>query len=298
MTEYQITQEGFEKETGRQKLKEIFDLAPFFEPRKKRDFPYNVKSDSDKGLPYPVLTCMSAAYGWYAAYYYYNGLAVVRVFNLKTGGEILSSEVEPIYSKDIFSCPFRSEDGGRKLVIQSSGRMRSLDLVEGEPVWKDYETGQSNAKKTGRRKKEDIIGDAVSQKMKEDCKKHMRKWFPRYEYESLGENIDGTFDSFAGRIAFKIFVLFLTPFVYVLMVNRMNNQEFIYTPQIIHTQDYIWLIDAVYRTIHVADVQGNWLCHSQIQEPFAAADAIGDTLFLLSEDSDSIRSFRFTKLSV
>ena len=276
-------------------------MRPFSNTEKKRDLPYNVKSDSLKGLPYPILTCMSAAYDWYAAYYYYNGLAAVRVFNLKTGGEILSSEVEPIYSKDIFSCPFRSEEGGRKLVIQSSGRMRSLDLVEGEPVWRYFESGRSNAAKTGKRKKEDIEDiseEAVSQKMKEDCKKHMWKWFPRYRYESVGERIDGLFDSFAGRIAFRLFWLFLTPFAHVLMVNQINNQEFIYTPQIIHTQDYVWLIDAVYRTIHVADKQGNWLCHSQIQEPFAAADAIGDTLFLLSEGFDSVRSFRFTDLTV
>ena len=48
-----------------------------------------------------------------------------------------------------------------------------------------------------------------------------------------------------------------------------------------------------FRTVHVADQNGEWLCHTQVEAPFSAADVCGDALYLMSEDKSRIQVLRF-----
>ena len=78
---------------------------------------------------------MSVEEKWFACYYHYNNISLVRVFDLDTGAELLSSEVEPVYRKDMESRPFHAGDHGRKLYLCSSGVQHVLDLDSPAPTW-------------------------------------------------------------------------------------------------------------------------------------------------------------------
>ena len=274
------SEKEFQKELKAYKRRKDFNFAIVFSPRKKGDVPYLPPGRPADGSPDPILFCMSAARQWYAAYYYYNDIAVVRVFDLKTGGEILSSEVEPIYSKDISESPFFAGDGGNSIVIRSGGIRRSLDLTDARPVWK--------------KEKEKEAASPVTKALSDDFTGHMWRWIPhRHKFETLEDLAVNTFDTKAGSTGFRLLTLIFAPVFRSFRPEKVNNPVYMAPPQIIRTEKYIWLVDYVFRTIHVADPAGRWLCHTLIREPFAAADASGDTLFLFPEEYDGIMKVRF-----
>ena len=274
------SEKEFQKELKAYKRRKDFNFAIVFSPRKKGDVPYLPPGRPADGSPDPILFCMSAVRQWYAAYYYYNDIAVVRVFDLKTGGEILSSEVEPIYSKDISESPFFAGDGGNSIVIRSGGIRRSLDLTDARPVWK--------------KEKEKEAASPVTKALSDDFTGHMWRWIPhRHKFETLEDLAVNTFDTKAGSTGFRLLTLIFAPVFRSFRPEKVNNPVYMAPPQIIRTEKYIWLVDYVFRTIHVADPAGRWLCHTLIREPFAAADASGDTLFLFPEEYDGIMKVRF-----
>ena len=130
--------------------------------------------------------------------------------------------------------------------------------------------------------------------MIDDCEQHMWRWIPHgQEYESLEDRTNDAFNSAAGRMFFRVWRLIFFPLTYALMPEKFNNPELIYAPQTFRTEKNMWLIDPMYRTVHVADLNGEWLCHTQVEDPFSAADVCGDTLYLMSEDMNRIQVLRF-----
>lgn len=276
------TEKEFQRELRAYKRRKDFNFAIVFSPRKKGDVPYLPDGVPPDGSPDPILFCMSAVREWYAAYYYYNDIAMVRIFDLRTGGEILSSEVEPIYSGDITERPFFAGKRGDSVVIRSSGILRSLDLTEVRPVW--------------RKVKERDADSPVTEAMSDDFAGHMWRWIPhRHKFETLEDLTVNTFDTKAGMTGFRLFTFIFSPVFRLFLPEKVNNPVYSFRPQMIQTDKYIWLVDYVFRTIHVADQEGHWLCHTLIREPFTAADASGDTLYLLPEQYDSIIQVRFVR---
>ena len=104
---------------------------------------------------------------------------------------------------------------------------------------------------------------------------------------------EAAFNTVLGRMIFRVWRLFSFPVTHALMIEKFNNPELIYAPQTFRTEKNIWLIDPMYRTVHVADPDGEWLCHTQVEAPFSAADVCGDTLYLMSEDKSRIQALRF-----
>ena len=117
---------------------------------------------------------MSVEEKWFACYYHYNNISLVRVFDLDTGAELLSSEVEPVYRKDMESRPFHAGDHGRKLYLCSSGVQHVLDLDSPAPTW------------SRKRAEKDLQSDTMQRNMISDCEQHMWRWIPHGQvYESL-----------------------------------------------------------------------------------------------------------------
>jgi hypothetical protein len=122
----------------------------------------------------------------------------------------------------------------------------------------------------------------------------MWRWIPHGQaYESLEDMTNNTFDTAAGRISFRIWRVVFFPVTHALMAEKFNNPDQIYAPQILRTEKNMWMIDSMYRTVHVADLNGKWLCHTQVETPFSAADVCGDTLYLMSEDKSRMQVLRF-----
>lgn len=225
---------------------------------------------------------MSAEQGWFACYYHFNNISLVRVFDLDTGAELLSSQVEPVYRKDMKLQPFHSGDHGRKLYLCSGGIRHVLDLGSSAPSWSRERTVQNMS-----------IGK-TERNMIDDCEKHMWRWIPHgQEYESLEDMTNDTFDTVVGRMLFRALRVFLFPLTYTLMAEKFTNPEQIYAPQTFRTEQNVWLIDPLFRTVHVADLSGEWLCHTQVEAPFSAADVCGDSLYLMSEDRSRMQVLRF-----
>lgn len=270
------------KSLRRYQFRKFYSPAVIFALRKNRDIPWQPENDPAQGTPSPILTCMSAEEKWFACYYHFNNISVVRVFDLCTGAELLSSEVEPIYRKDMDRQPFRAEDHGRKLCHRSCGVEHVLNLETRTPAWSRKRGG------------EDLSTETTQKNMIDDCRRHMWRWIPHGQaYESLEDMTNNTFDTAAGRISFRIWRVIFFPVTHALMAEKFNNPDQIYAPQILRTEKNMWLIDSMYRTIHVADLNGKWLCHTQVETPFSAADVCGDTLYLMSEDKSRMQVLRF-----
>ena len=127
-----------------------------------------------------------------------------------------------------------------------------------------------------------------------DCEQHMWRWIPHGQvYESLEDMTNNTFDTVAGRMLFRVWRVIFFPLTYVLMPEKVTNPEQIYAPQIFRTEQNMWLVDPMFRTVHVADQNGEWLCHTQVEAPFSAADVCGDALYLMSENKSRIQVLRF-----
>lgn len=271
-----------EKILRRYSFKKDFAPAILFALRKKRDLPWQPETDPMQGMPSPALTCMSAEGEWFACYYHFNNISLVRMFDLDTGAELLSSEVEPVYREDMKFQPFHAGDHGRKLYLRSCGTWHVLKLDQPVPSWSRMQTGEGPTIRTSERK------------MIDDCEQHMWRWIPHgQEYESLEDRTNDAFNSAAGRMFFRVWRLIFFPLTYALMPEKFNNPELIYAPQTFRTEKNMWLIDPMYRTVHVADLNGEWLCHTQVEAPFSAADVCGDTLYLMSEDKSRIQVLRF-----
>ena len=271
-----------EKILRRYSVQKEYAPAILFALRKKRDLPWQPETDTMQGMPSPTLTCMSAEEEWFACYYHFNNISLVRVFDLETGAELLSSEVEPVYWKDMKFQPFHAGDHGRKLFLRSGGIQYVLDLDAPVPSWSRKQTGENST-----------IGTA-ERKMIDDCEQHMWRWIPHgKKYESLDDRTNETFDTVIGRMFFRVWRIIFFPLTFALMPEKFNNPEQIYAPQTFRTEKNVWLIDPMYRTVHVADLNGEWLCHTQMEDPFCAADVCGDTLYLMSEDKSRIQVLRF-----
>ncbi|MDO5134220.1 MAG: hypothetical protein Q4D81_14755, partial [Eubacteriales bacterium] len=306
------------------RLRDFFAPYVMFGPGRKRDLPWRPAGDAVYGSPSPALTCMSVDEGWFACYYYYRNIAVVRLFDLDSGTEILSSEVEPVYWNDMENPPMWAEDRGRKLVLRSLGICHVLDLTTEQPTWstRREKTASTSTKKpdTAGKGKIEAAGtekpDIASMKkstaaktekpdtadMKDvlisDCRQHMWRWIPQgHVYETLEDLTNNSFDTAAGRFGARLWRLVFSPVTYVLMPEKVNNPKKVYLLQTIRTEKYLWLVDFLYRTIHIADADGHWLCHTQMKEAFAAADASENTLYLMSENRENIREIRYFSLS-
>ncbi|MBQ8053755.1 MAG: DUF4062 domain-containing protein [Lachnospiraceae bacterium] len=276
------SEEENRKSLRRYTFRKDFSPAVLFALRKKRDIPWQPETDPAEGTPSPTLTCMSAEEEWFACYYHFNNISTVRVFDLSTGAEILSSETEPVYRRDMERQPFRAKDHGRKLCLRSCGTVHVLDLDTGTPSW-SRERGQKDLP----------IGE-TERNMIDDCRRHMWRWIPHGQaYESLEDMTNNTFDTAVGRMLFRILRVVLFPLTHALMAEKFNNPEQVYAPQIVRTERNIWLIDPMYRTVHIADPGGKWLCHTQVEGPFSAADVCGDTLYLMSEDKSRMQVLHF-----
>ena len=270
------------KSLRRYKFRKEFSPAILFSLRRKRDIPWQPEVYPAQGTPSPVLTCMSVEEKWFACYYHYNNISLVRVFDLDTGAELLSSEVEPVYRKDMESRPFHAGDHGRKLYLCSSGVQHVLDLDRPAPTW------------SRKRAEKDLQSDTAQRNMISDCEQHMWRWIPHGQvYESLEDMTNNTFDTVVGRMLFRVWRVIFFPLTYVLMPEKVTNPEQIYAPQIFRTEQNMWLVDPMFRTVHVADQNGEWLCHTQVEAPFSAADVCGDALYLMSKDKSRIQVLRF-----
>ena len=282
MPKWAEDEKQIERSLRRYRFRKTFSPAPLFALRKKRDIPWQPETDPVEGSPSPLLTCMSAKQRWFACYYHFNNISLVRVFDLDTGAELISSEVEPVYRKDMRFHPFRAGDYGKKLYLLSSGVLHVLNFDSSVPSWK------------GKRIRQDSMTGTVERKMISDCEQHMWRWIPRGKaYESLEDMTNETFNSAAGRTFFRVWRFIFFPLTYVLMAEQITNPEQIYAPRTFQTEQYLWLIDPMYRTVHVADLEGEWLCHTQVEEPFSAADVCDDTLYLMSEDKSRVQVLRF-----
>ena len=271
-----------EKILRRYSIRKDYAPAVLFGLRKKRDIPWQPETDPAQGMPSPILTCMSAEEEWFACYYHFNNISLVRVFDLHTGAELLSSEVEPVYRKDMEFRPFHAEDHGRKLYLRSCGAEHVLNLDSLVPSWSRKQTGEG------------LTIGTTERKMIDDCEHHMWRWIPHgQEYESLDDRINDAFNTAVGKMLFRIWRVVFFPLTYALMPEKFNNQEQVYAPQTFRTEKNMWLIDSMYRMVHVADLNGEWLCHTQVEDPFCAADVCGDTLYLMSEDMNRIQVLRF-----
>ena len=271
-----------EKSLRRYKFRKDYSPAVLFALRKKRDIPWKPDTDPVQGSPSPILICMSVVEEWFACYYHFNNISLVRVYDLGTGAELLSSEVEPVYRRDMKFQPFHAGDQGKKLYLRSCGVDHVLNLDSPVPSWsrKRIEEGSP-------------IG-TTEKNMINDCEQHMWRWIPHGQvYQSLEDMTNETIDSAAGRILFRIWRFIFFPLTYALMTEKFTNPEQIYAPQIFRTEKNVWLIDPMYRTVHVADPEGEWLCHTQVEAPFSAADVCGDKLYLMSEDRSRIQVLRF-----
>ena len=83
------------------------------------------------------------------------------------------------------------------------------------------------------------------------------------------------------------------PLTYGPMAEQVTNPEQIYAPHTFQTEQNLWLVDPMYRTIHVADMEGEWLYHTRVIKLFSVADVCGDTLYLLPEDKSRVQILRF-----
>ena len=271
-----------QKALRRYRFRRDFSPAPLFALRKKRDIPWQPETDPAQGTPSPVLTCMSVEKEWFACYYHFNNISLVRVFDLDTGAELLSSQLEPVYRQDMKIQPFRTGDHGRKLYLCSCGVRHFLNLDSPAPSWSRERTVR------------DMSMGTTERNMIDDCVQHMWRWIPHgKKYESLEDMTKDTFNTVVGRILFRALRIFLFPVTYALMAEKFTNPEQIYAPQTFRTEHNMWLIDPMFRTVHVADLNGEWLCHTQVEAPFSAADVCGDTLYLMSEDRSRMQVLRF-----
>ena len=271
-----------EESLRRYNFRKDFPPAILFAPRKKGDIPWQPETGSEQGTSSPALVCMSVEEEWFACYYHYNNISLVRVYDLVTGAELLSSEVEPVYRKDMAFRPFRAGDHGRKLYLRSCGVEHVLCLDDPAPSWHR------------KRNEEDLPMGTTEKNMISDCEQHMWRWIPHGQaYESMEDLTEAAFNTVLGRMIFRVWRLFSFPVTHALMIEKFNNPEQIYAPQTFRTEKNVWLIDLLYRTVHVADLSGEWLCHTQVEAPFSAADVRGDTLYLMSEDMSRMQVLRY-----
>lgn len=260
----------------------MFSPAILFSPRRKRDIPWQPPGTPMEGTTSPILTCLSVRGGWYASYYYYNNLALVSVFDLRTGTEILSSEVEPVYRRDMELQPFRPDASGGKLLLRSSGDLHVLDLTKEMPSWK-------NQRK--------IPGEAAAELQRgilAYLQQKMWRWIRGgYEYETLDELTDNSFDTFAGKLGFRLWRFVFFPLTYALMIEKSNNTERKLHPHIMQTRNFLWAVDPMSGTVHIADQAGKWLCHTQVKESFAACDVMDNRLYLMDQDGKRVLCIRY-----
>ncbi len=98
-----------------------------------KQFPYNPNEIAGKwnvhGRKTPLLYCYDHKYQWYAAYYYDNSVAYVRVFDANANCLMLESVVDPILTVDLDGDPFLAD--GTLLKIVSDGKTQVLDVWEG-----------------------------------------------------------------------------------------------------------------------------------------------------------------------
>ena len=109
---------------------------------------------------------MSAEQGWFACYYHFNNTSRVSVFDLYAGEELLSSDVEPVYRRDMRFHPFRARDHGKKLYLFSSGVLHTLNLDSSITSWK------------GKRIRLDSTIGKADREMINDCEQHMMRRIP------------------------------------------------------------------------------------------------------------------------
>lgn len=276
---------SFEKAKKRYSLRKNLSAGIVFAIRRKGDIPWQPMGVPVEGMEFPVLTCMSIKRGWYACYYNYNNISMVRIFDLKTGTELLSSEVEPIFRKDMDEdMPFRVEEGGTKLVVVSSGIRHVLNLELNPPTWETVRNGC------------DVPG-AVEKNLLADCREHMRRWLPQsHAYESLDDMTDHTIDTILGRIIARTWRIVFSPITYALNPEKTINPDETLPVQMIRTEQYLWIVDYRFRMVHLADADGRWLCHMQTEDAFVAADAEGDRLFLMPGDRNLVLEMRYVRL--
>ena len=59
------------------------------------------------------------------------------------------------------------------------------------------------------------------------------------------------------------------------------------------TQNFLWAVDPMSGTVHIADQAGKWLCHTQVKESFAACDVMDNRLYLMDQDGKRVLCIRY-----
>ena len=178
--------------------------------------------------------------------------------------------------------PFRPDASGGKLLLRSSGDLHVLDLTKEMPSWK-------NQRK--------IPGEAAAELQRgilAYLQQKMWRWIRGgYEYETLDELTDNSFDTFAGKLGFRLWRFVFFPLTYALMIEKSNNTERKLHPHIMQTQNFLWAVDPMSGTVHIADQAGKWLCHTQVKESFAACDVMDNRLYLMDQDGKRVLCIRY-----
>ncbi|MCD8089308.1 MAG: hypothetical protein LUD81_01540, partial [Clostridiales bacterium] len=230
----------------------------------------------------PVCMAMSVKQDWFAAYYRKNLQSVVIIFRLSTGERTAYFRSDPIYRLEACKPVFYAADNGKKLVLVSQGKRHILDMTALFNKTEKKRAGSVRLwkKETARNgpNSSHILPPEVFKSLRTVYTEKMKRWLPTEKREIF--------------IMRYLRLLFGNKYSCISDKTQWALDRLGSLPVFAESENRYWLIDEDHSMVHVCDSQGRWLCHYQAEQPFFAADVIGDTLYLLNKDTLKLREFK------
>lgn len=234
----------------------------------------NTENIINIGSTAPLLSTFSLRRNWLACYYHYCSKSILRIYTLDTRRLIIESTVGPVFAKDSIYMPLRASEDGKNIILVSAGKGRVFDMA----------TKRWTRESAAQQEKDDKTKCMIRSKYYNSIEKWLPKDITKVKKRMLG--------GIASDILFDILIPIFGKINKTDYKTRRKRAEKLSVRRI---GQYYAIVDTDYNIVCVYDAEGKLLCSEQFGFSIAAADIIGETLYVLPENLGNVITKKFTQ---